>query len=991
MYDAFSLMPYHPPLALHLFTTPISFAMKYDFPQIEARWQDYWAQHKTFRTPNPGEPANGKLDPANPKFYVLDMFPYPSGVGLHVGHPLGYIATDIVARYKRMRSYNVLHPMGFDAFGLPAEQFAVEHGVHPRETTEKNIANMVRQLKRLGLGYDWDRCVATTDVDYYKWTQWIFLKLYGSWFDPAANAARPIEQLEQALRNEEYYLGLDGELIHAASMEDLGPIAGDPIGARKWSELDEIQQRALLDEYRLAYLAEVPVNWCPALGTVLANEEVTNEGRSERGNHPVFKRPLKQWMLRITAYADRLIDELDQVDWPEPIKLMQRNWIGRSEGAEVEFALAASPQMESADVSDESITVFTTRPDTLFGATYMVLAPEHPLVDVITTDDQRAAVSDYRRQAAARSDVDRQADTKTKTGVFTGAYAINPVNDEQIPIWIADYVMMGYGTGAIMAVPAHDQRDHDFATQMGLRIVEVVRPGSGPSDLTHTAYTGPGVAVNSAHADLSLDGLETAEAKRRTIDWLESKGLGRGKVQYKLRDWLFSRQRYWGEPFPIMHAPDGTILPVPEQSLPVDLPAMDDFKPHASDDPDADVQTPLSRAPESWKHLDVDGTRFTRELNTMPQWAGSCWYYLRFLDPQNNDRFVGETPEQYWMRTQAGAERSEAPDHAAKLTQAPSGGVDLYVGGAEHAVLHLLYARFWHKVLFDLGYVSTPEPFGRLFNQGYIQAHAYTDSRGVYVPADEVEERDGQFFYKGEPVTREFGKMGKSLKNAITPDDIADEYGTDTLRLYEMYMGPLDQSKVWNTRDIVGVHRFLQRVWRNLVSDEAEPASADGALVTDEAPSDDLQRKLHQTIKRVTEAMEAMTFNVAIAALIELNNEIVPLERIPRAVADPMVRMLAPLAPHIGEELWQRLGHEPSVADADWPTWDETMLVEDQVEYPVQVNGKLRGKITVAADADDDTIVEAAKQESKVAAAMDGKTIRKAIVIKGRLVNLVVG
>ena len=970
--------------------------MKYDPTAIEAKWQAYWAEHKTFRTPNPGDPANGKLDPANPKFYVLDMFPYPSGVGLHVGHPLGYIATDIVARFQRMRGFNVLHPMGFDAFGLPAEQYAVEHGVHPRITTEQNIANMVRQLKRLGLGYDWDRRISTTDVDYYKWTQWIFLKLYKSWFDPSAGregrgAARPIEELEHALENEQYYVGTDGELVHPGAMEDLGPFAGDPVGVKKWSELEEDQQRRLLDEYRLAYLAEVPVNWCPALGTVLANEEVTNEGRSDRGNHPVFKRPLKQWMLRITAYAERLIDELDLVDWPESIKLLQRNWIGRSEGAEVEFAVknatVRSPHPEGVGFGEETITVFTTRPDTLFGATYMVLAPEHELVDVITTPEQREAVDAYRRQAAARSDLDRQAETKQKTGVFTGAFAVNPVNGQEIPIWIADYVLMGYGTGAIMAVPGHDERDYAFAKQFGLRIVEVVSGG----DVSTAAYSGDGEHVNSSNDEISLNGLNNADAKRRISDWLEEKGFGSRRVQYKLRDWLFSRQRYWGEPFPILHGlpPDDGSIPVPEEWLPVDLPHMEDFKPTASDDPNGAVQTPLSRASDTWKYLDIDGVRYVRELNTMPQWAGSCWYYLRYLDPENNERFVGEEAERYWMTPSAGEHASSggrAGEGAQRLRQAPSGGVDLYVGGVEHAVLHLLYARFWHKVLFDLGYVSTAEPFGRLFSQGYIQAYAYLDARGLYVDAAKVEERSGKFYYDGQEVTRQHGKMGKSLKNAVAPDDVADEYGADTLRLYEMYLGPLDQSKVWNTRDIVGVHRFLQRLWRNVVDDES------GALkLTSDDASPELRRKLHQTIKRVTEAMETMSFNVAIAALIELNNELVALPAVPREVANPLVRMLAPLAPHVAEELWERLGNEPTVADEDWPSFDAALLVADTLDYPVQVNGKLRGKVTVPADADDDAIKAAAQADPKVAAAMEGKAIRKAIVVKGKLVNLVVG
>jgi leucyl-tRNA synthetase len=954
----------------------------YDFNTIETRWQDAWARDKTFRVPNPGESG---FDTDKPKYYVLDMFPYPSGVGLHVGHPLGYIATDIVARYKRMTGHNVLHAMGYDAFGLPAEQFAVEHGVHPKVTTDKNIANMTRQLKRLGLSYDWDRSLSTTDPGYYKWTQWIFLQLYKSWFNPVAGKAEPITKLVRALEAGDYDVGADGELVGDAAGGALDTLGGVEPGARKWTELDPDQQARLLDEYRLAYLAEVPVNWCPALGTVLANEEVTNEGKSERGNHPVFKRPMKQWMLRITAYCERLAEDLELVDWPEPIKLMQRNWIGRSEGAEVNFPLAYG----SAESPDDVITVFTTRPDTLFGATYMVLAPEHPLVRSITTDEQLDAVTEYQAWATSRSDIERQAEAKTKTGVFTGAYALNPVDNDKIPIWIADYVMMGYGTGAIMAVPAHDQRDFDFAKQFNIDIKPVVLPtvdwlkqhAPGDCDTDNlnemrayyvlhadeftAAFPGTGAGIHSENDEVSLNGLLTPDAKKTMTEWLERRGYGRGTIQYKLRDWLFSRQRYWGEPFPILHAPDGHIVPVPEEDLPVTLPEMDDFKPSASDDPDAPPQTPLSRAPDSWKYIERNGVKYTRELNTMPQWAGSCWYYLRYLDNTNDKRFVGKEAERYWMGRN---------------------GTDLYVGGAEHAVLHLLYSRFWHKVLYDLGHVGTPEPFGRLFNQGYIQAYAYTDARGVYVDAEKVEEASGKFTYEGQPVSREFGKMGKSLKNAVSPDEVCEKYGCDTLRLYEMYLGPLDQSKVWNTRDIVGVHRFLQRVWRNFVDEDTGKL-----LIVSEKADEALKRKLHKTIKRVTDSMNAMAFNVAIAALIELNNELVALKSIPREVAENMIPLLAPLAPHICEELWKRMGHDGSVALTDWPTHEPAMLVEDTVEYPVQVNGKLRGKVSVPADADDATIEAEARKDPNVAEHMAGKMVRKVIVVKGRLINLVVG
>jgi leucyl-tRNA synthetase len=896
----------------------------YPFQDIEQKWQRFWETERTFRVAD--DP-----DTSKPKYYVLDMFPYPSGVGLHVGHPLGYIATDIVARYKRMRGFNVLHPMGFDAFGLPAEQFAVEHGVHPRVTTEKNVDNMLRQLKSLGLSYDWDRKLSTTDVDYYKWTQWIFLQLFNSWYDEEVGTARPITELEARM---------------ARDRSD-------------WSSLSAAEKEVALSEHRLAYLAEVPVNWCPALGTVLANEEVTNEGRSERGNHPVFRRPLKQWMLRITKYGDRLISDLDLVDWPEPVKLMQRNWVGRSEGANVDFPV---------DGHDAVIRVFTTRPDTLFGATYMVLAPEHELVDALTTAEQREAVDAYRKEAAGKTDVDRMADSKTKTGVFTGAYAINPAGGGRIPIWVADYVLMGDGTGAIRAVPAQDERDWEFAEVFNLPIIRTVQP---PEGWEGKAFTGDGPAINSAF----LDGLKVKEAKAKMIAWLEQEGKGEGTVTYKLRDWLFSRQRYWGEPFPILHGEDGTVRAVNEADLPVALPPMEDFKPTASDDPDAPPRPPLARADEDWRIVTIDGQRFERELNTMPQWAGSCWYYLRFIDNKNPDAFVAGSRESYWMG---------------------DNGVDLYIGGVEHAVLHLLYARFWHKVLYDLGHVSTKEPFGRLFNQGYIQAYAYRDERGIAVdvsevvnqngrPAMDVQDQQGQqYFYKGEPVTQEYGKMGKSLKNAVSPDEINEEYGCDTLRLYEMYMGPLEASKPWNTRDIVGVNRFLRRVWRNFVD-----ADTDALLVSDEAPTDDQMRMLHKTIERMTTDMERLSFNTSIAALIECLSEWLALDRIPRALAEPFVLMLAPLAPHMAEELWQRLGHTSSLAYEPWPVAEERWLVQDTIELVVQVNGKVRGSIQVPADADKDTIIAAAREDGNVARHLDGVTIRREIYVPGRLVNIV--
>ncbi len=951
-------------------------AHRYDFARIESRWQARWECDPAFATPNPGDAA---FDAKRPKFYVLDMFPYTSGVGLHVGHPLGYIATDIVARYKRMNGFNVLHPMGFDAFGLPAEQYAVEHGVHPRVTTEQNIENMLRQLKVLGLSYDWQRQFATADVGYYKWTQWIFLQLFHSYFDPLEQRAMPMTHLIERLEGEDYLIAFDGSLVASGISEDLDALGGPMVGPRKWYELTDDERRGLLDSQRLAYLAEVPVNWCPALGTVLANEEVTNEGRSERGNHPVFKRPLEQWMLRITAYADRLIDDLDQVDWPEPVKRMQRHWVGRSEGAMIDFAV---------DGGDEVIRVFTTRPDTLFGATYMVLAPEHPLVDELADSAVRDVVGKYRAQAAARSDVDRMAETKDKTGLFIGAYAINPVNGKRIPIWIADYVMMGYGTGAIMAVPAHDERDYEFARTFDLPIVEVVAGG----DVREQAYTGQGVAIHSANEQVSLDGLPTPQAKAKMTEWLESKGLGKLQIQYKLRDWLFSRQRYWGEPFPILHGPNGEIMAVDEGELPVELPKMEDFTPAASDDATAPPHPPLARAPEHWRWVEKDGVTWERELNTMPQWAGSCWYYLRFCDPHNDETFVDAEAERYWMNP---AEPRQSTGDRRELAQAPM-GVDLYVGGVEHAVLHLLYARFWHKVLYDLGHVSTPEPFGRLFNQGYIQAYAYLDERGVYVsatevvnaegkPASEVQGQPGEkFFHEGQPVREVYGKMGKSLKNAVAPDDVCKQYGADTLRLYEMYMGPLDASKPWATRDIIGVHRFCQRVWRNFVDERTGEMR-----IRHDRPDEAMLRLVNRTIKRVTDDMERLSLNTAIAALIEMNNELTGRESISLTIAEPFVLLLAPFAPHLAEELWQRLGHEDLIARADWPGYDEGYLTEDQVEIVVQVLGKVRSRITVAADADEKTIERAALAEQKIASLIEGKTVRKVIVVPGKLVNIV--
>jgi leucyl-tRNA synthetase len=928
---------------------------------IETKWQDRWEREGTFHAPNPTGPLADGFErvAASPKLYVLDMFPYPSGVGLHVGHPLGYIGTDVFARYKRMTGHNVLHAMGYDAFGLPAEQYAVQTGQHPRVTTEANIAAMRRQLRRLGLGHDPRRSVATTDVAFYRWTQWIFLQIFGSWYDRDADRARPIAELE-------------AELEAGTRTPDKGT---NPSG-RPWAELDPIEQRRVVDAHRLAYLHEAPVNWCPGLGTVLANEEVTADGRSERGNFPVFRRNLKQWMMRITAYADRLIDDLDLLDWPESIKLMQRNWIGRSEGAEVRFSTAAG-----------DLSVFTTRPDTLFGATYMVLAPEHPMVDELTasawpkgtdprwtggTADPRAAVEAYRAQAARRSEIDRQSDDREKTGVFTGATATNPANGEPIPVFVADYVLMGYGTGAIMAVPGQDQRDWDFAQVFGLPIIRTVQ---APDGWDGEAYVGEGPAIGSRF----LDGLAIAEAKAAMIDWLEAEGLGSRTVTYKLRDWLFSRQRYWGEPFPIVYDDHDLPLAVPADELPVLLPELDDYSPRtlAIDDNTSAPEPPLGRAAD-WVEVTLDlgdGPKvYRRETNTMPQWAGSCWYELRYLDPTNENAFVDPAVERYWMGPQR---------------EGDTGGVDLYVGGVEHAVLHLLYARFWHKVLFDLGHLSSFEPFRRLFNQGYIQAAAFTDERGFHVEATEVVERDGHFFHEETEVRREYGKMGKSLKNAVTPDEMYADYGADTLRLYEMSTGPLDQSRPWETKAVVGVHRLLQRIWRNVLDeDTGKPHVGDG-------PADEATlRLLHKTTAAVREDMDALRFNTAVARITELNNHLTaqfPEGGAPRDVIETLILLLAPLAPHVAEELWGRLGHEGSLAWVEFPVADPARLVDDTVEVPVQVNGKVRARLQVAPDIDADTLEAAARAEPRIADLLADATVRKVIVVPPKLVNFVLG
>ncbi len=932
--------------------------------EIETRWQDRWEREGTFHAPNPaGVWADEEAVAGREKLFVLDMFPYPSGAGLHVGHPLGYIATDAYARYQRMMGRNVLHALGFDAFGLPAEQYAVQTGQHPRVTTEQNIANMRRQLRRLGLAHDDRRSVATTDEEFYRWTQWIFLAVYNAWYDEEADGGRGRAR------------HVDELVAQFASGERATP------DGRAWASLTPAERAGIVDEYRLAYVSEAPVNWCPGLGTVLANEEVTAEGRSDVGNFPVFKRNMRQWMMRITAYADRLLADLDRVDWPDKVKAMQRNWIGRSEGASVRFEV---------DGAEEPIEVFTTRPDTLFGATFLVVAPEHPLLATPIPDDAwpdgapaiwrggaarpSEAVAAYQAQAAAKSDIERQE--TTKSGVFTGRYATNPTNGARVPVFVADYVLMGYGTGAIMAVPAHDTRDFDFATAYELPIIRTVQADEGAPD--DEAWTGDGVTINSANDEVSLNGLAQAEAKATIIDWLERKGVGRRTITYKLRDWLFSRQRYWGEPFPIVYDEDGVAHALPESELPVLLPEVTDYRPQAldPDDETSDPVPPLARASE-WTTVTLDlgnGPKaYRRELNVMPQWAGSCWYEMRYLDPANHDRFVDRDVEQYWMGPRG---------------EGDVGGVDLYVGGVEHAVLHLLYARFWHKVLFDLGHVSSAEPFRRLYNQGYIQAYAFRDGRGQPVPAAEVEEVVGSdgapaWRWNGEDVAREYGKMGKSLKNIVTPDEMYEAYGADTFRLYEMGMGPLDQSKPWETRAVVGSQRFLQRLWRNVIDEES------GEVIVVEADlDDDTLRALHKTIAAVGQDYASLSFNTAIARLMEYNNVLSKLDRVPRAAVEPMLLMLAPLAPHIAEELWGRLGHDGSLAFERFPEADPTLVADDIVTAVVQIKGKVRAKMEVPVDISEDALREMALAHPRVASEIAGG-VRKVIVRAPKLVSIV--
>lgn len=1057
--------------------------------RIETKWQSRWASQGTYRVPGPGEPG---FDPGRPKFYCLDMFPYPSGAGLHVGHPAGYVATDILSRYKRMRGFNVLHPMGWDAFGLPAEQYAIQTGVHPAVTTSKAIANFRRQLQRFGLGYDWSREIATIDPAYYKWTQWIFLQIYNAWYDteaPAASGApgakgraRPIAELKRALESGE--LGVDpfGEVVRVAS----GPtaITGTPVGVRRWHELSQEERRSVIDGQRLAYLGEQTVNWCPKLGTALANEEVI-DGRSERGGHPVYRVPLKQWMFRITAFAGRLLEDLSLVEWPESTKTMQAEWIGRSTGAEIDFEVEGA-----GGRGGESLRVYTTRPDTIFGATYMVMAPEHPLVrEAIDRarqgigDGDASAIESYVARARHRSDVDRQADAKEKTGVFSGLVAINPATGGRIPVWIADYVLMGYGHGAIMAVPAHDERDFAFAQRFGLPIRDVVYPRSLAAicwfarevppeladggqwlvvlgDFLSAVVTGnvdphrfrstlvevaararaerggttcdvdpevaaselPGMAsrrgvsrmtwieaveglgiksledlraraaagdfharsgvpwsaggfmANSSGQGLSLDGLGTEEAKARTVEWLESRGVGRGRVNYRLRDWLFSRQRYWGEPFPIVFDGSGNHYAVREEALPVRLPDLADYQPVESLEPlpllakaTAWVHTTAGQAGVDERELDPL-TPVRRETNTMPGWAGSCWYYLRFCDPSNDAALVGREAERYWMGGR---------------------GVDLYVGGSEHAVLHLLYARFWHKALFDLGHVSTPEPFGKLFHQGLITSMAYQRADKSLVAVDQVEERpagSGRFVERGtgESVTAVIAKMSKSLKNVVNPDDVIAEYGADTFRLYEMYMGPLEASKPWNPRDIAGCFRFLQRLWRLCVDERT------GELRLGSSPDAGVERGLHRLVKKVGDDVERLSFNTAIAAMMGWLND-VGQAALTRGQMSMLTRVVAPFTPHLAEELWEKLGLGGSVVEAPWPAHDASLLVDDRIEIPVQVGGKVRARIMVESKADAGAMEAAALAEPKVQEALAGKSVKKVIVVPGKMVNIVAG
>lgn len=865
--------------------------MAYPFQAIEQKWQQYWDEHKVFRTGD---------DTGKPKLYVLDMFPYPSGAGLHVGHPEGYTATDILCRYKRLKGFNVLHPMGWDAFGLPAERYAMQTNIHPRVTTGQNISTFRRQIKMLGLSYDWDREIDTTDPAYYKWTQWIFLKIYNSWYDYRVKKARPVDELVREFE------------ATGCSGIDCSQYCGDDaccFSADGWKNMDRLEQHNVLRNFRLAYVTEIPVNWCEALGTVLANEEVAEW--TEKG-YTVERRPMKQWMMRITAYAERLLEDSAELDWPASTLEQQRNWIGRSEGAEVLFPMKGK---------EGAIRVFTTRPDTIFGATYMVLAPEHPLVAELTTSEHRLSVEEYQGKSRLKSDLERGIDTG-KTGVFTGGFVINPATRQEIPVWIADYVLMGYGTGAIMAVPGHDERDWEFAKKFGLPIAEVVSGG----DVTHTAFTDDGTGVNSANPEVTLNGLGTTEAKARITTWLESKNLGKATIQYKLRDWLFSRQRYWGEPIPIIHLEDGTMNAVSEEELPLRLPDLQKFQPSGT------TESPLALATDWVNVLDAaTGLKGRRETNTMPQWAGSCWYYLRYIDPHNDHQLCAPDKERYWMP------------------------IDLYMGGSEHAVLHLMYARFWHKVLYDLGHVSTKEPFMKLRHQGIILGE---DSR----------------------------KMSKSRGNVVNPDDVVNEYGADAMRLFEMFMGPLEEMKPWSTRGVEGVYRFLGRVWRLFVADEG---TVDPALkLSDITP--ELERTYHAMVKKVGEDIEALRFNTAISQMMIFVNEVTKSALRPRQLLEPFLIILSPFAPHVAEELWSKLGHTQSLAYAPWPAYDSSKLQQSTVEVVLQVNGKIRSKIAVAVDTSEHDLETLALADENVRKHLDGKRVANVIIVRNKLVNLVV-